>query len=250
MKTMKIFSVRAFVVVLLAALSIAFCGCSTRSISNSGFDGGYRLYNPHYAGELTEFDVLGIDPGVNISDEDIAESLSSSRSVKLKKGDAIMLIQSGAMFPDEPMLDEFEKHFTTMSFSGIPLSRTDKSGSNSLNYGRGLRLAAAKGGNNIMICYWGILETTQRNLATRGVSWVPIVGRTIPDESQRMRIRLKLAVIDVATGNWFLFSPKPTEDSSISSRINRESSDQDQVALLKNQAYIDAVDKLVARYLD
>lgn len=39
------------------------------------------------------------------------------------------------------------------------------------------------------------------------VSWVPILGALVPDENQRMRIRLKVALIDVKSGKWEMFSP-------------------------------------------
>ena len=55
-------------------------------------------------------------------------------------------------------------------------------------------------------------------MSTKAVSWVPIVGGIIPDESQEMRIRLKIALIDVATGQWDAFSPKPIQDTSASAR--------------------------------
>jgi len=237
--------------ILVLAIS-TFLGCSTRSISNSGYDHGgyYQKDNPLYRGELTEFDVLGIDPASSISDEEITESLSKASKVSIKKGDSIMLIQSGAVFPDDPMQRELDKHFAIMPFSGIPLVDDRNNSSSTKNYGKALRLAAAKGGNEIIVCYWGTLETAQKNLATRAVSWVPVAGWMVPDESQMMRIRLKFAIIDVATGSWTIFTPDPIDDKAISAMANRESSDQGQVALLKEKAYKEAVEKLVRVYKD
>lgn len=227
-------------------------GCSTRSISNSGYDGGghSRANNPLYKGELTEFDVLGIDPATAISDEEITKSLSKASKVSIKKGDSIMLIQSGAMFPDEPMQKEFDKHFATMPFSGIPMGDSRNSESNTSNYGKALRWAAAKGGNEVIVCYWGTLETAKNNLATRAISWVPVAGWLVPDESQMMRIRLKFAIVDVQSGSWTVFAPEPLGDKTISSILGRESSDQGQVALLKEKAYQEAVEKLIRLYKD
>ena len=237
----------------LILLTIFCWGCSTRSISNSGYDGGGRYYrsdNSLYKGELTEFDVLGIDPATTISDEEIAKSLSKTTKVSIKQSDSIMLIQSGAIFPDDTMQREFDKHFAVMPFSGIPTTDNQNSTPNKTNYGKALRLAAAKGGNQIIVCYWGILETAQKNLATRAVSWVPVAGWMVPDESQMMRIRLKFAIINVATGSWTIFTPTPIDDTTISAMVNRESSDQDQVSLLKEKAYKEAVEKLVRVYKD
>ena len=223
-------------------------GCGARSISNSGYDRGYYGYrggNPFYEGELTEFDVLGIDPYSETTDEAIVKSLSIAKNVMIKKGNSIMLIQSGAMLPDDPMMKEMDKHFVVMPFTGIPI---EKKAEKKSHYGKALRLAAAKGGNDTIICYWGTLETAQKNLATKTVSWVPIVGGAIPDESQMMRIRLKFAIIDVKTGSWTIFSPDPISDNAISTSYGRESSDQSQVALLKEKGYKEAVEKLVRIY--
>jgi len=91
-------------------------------------------------------------------------------------------------------------------------------------------------------------ETGQVNLATKTISWVPIVGWGIPDERQRMRIRLKVAVIDVKTGQWEIFVPDAIEHDAISASYTRESSDQGQVALLKAKAYPAVAEDIVKRY--
>ena len=87
-------------------------------------------------------------------------------------------------------------------------------------------------------------------MSTKAVSWVPIVGSIIPDESQEMRIRLKMAFIDVATGQWDVFSPKPIQDTSASARYTRASSDQQQVAVLKAQAYTELAHAIVKKYAE
>ena len=111
-----------------------------------------------------------------------------------------------------------------------------------------LRLAAAKGGHEKILAYWGLLETAQKELGTKAVSWVPIVGGAIPDEKQEMRIRLKVAVVDARSGRWDMFSPEPYQDIAASGQYTRESSDQGQVALLKARAYETAAEGLVKRY--
>jgi hypothetical protein len=54
---------------LALVITVLLSGCSVRSISNSGYNpGGYYPRggdnNPFYKGELSEFDVLGIDAGM------------------------------------------------------------------------------------------------------------------------------------------------------------------------------------------
>ena len=65
-----------------------------------------------------------------------------------------------------------------------------------------------------------------------------------------MRIRLKIALIDVATGQWDAFSPKPIQDTSASARYTRASSDQQQVAALKAQAYAELARDIVKKYAE
>lgn len=70
----------------------------------------------------------------------------------------------------------------------------------------------------------------------------------VPDENQRMRIRLKVALIDVKTGQWEMFSPEPFDDADFSSRGSRAAIDQAQVALLKDKAYRAAVTQMFTRF--
>lgn len=81
--------------------------------------------------------------------------------------------------------------------------------------------------------------------ATKLISWVPIVGAIIPDERQRMRLRLKALLVDVETGRWQVFAPEPVEDTAINMRLNLQRSDQDQVALLNGRAYEALADEVL-----
>ena len=97
-----------------------------------------------------------------------------------------------------------------------------------------------------MIVYWGILETGREDHGAKTISWVPVIGRIIPDEKQKMRIRLKAAVIDVASGAWEFVIPEVYNDARTSARVNREESAQDQVTLLK--AYKALASDLLKRF--
>ena len=179
-------------IIFLVAITI-LAGCGTRSISNSGFDsGGYhnKNENPFYQGELTEFDVLGIEAGEEITEAEIEQMFASSKpELKIRKGDPLLVIQSGALIPDQEMVDLLQKYFSVSVFSGVPESDKPKN----FSYSKSLRFSAAKAGIEKIMVYWGILESGRENLASKTVSWVPIVGWALPDETQRMRIRLKVA---------------------------------------------------------
>ena len=249
-------SARWLALALVAMLVLA--GCCVRSISDSGYDGGSPRRgaaapsNPFYRGELSEFDVLGIDRGKTVTEQEIQQAIDSRVPVSLKRGASVMLIQSGALIPDDPMVKALEKYYTVGVFTGVPPSvqtaSTDAAGNAAETYARSLRLSAARGGYEKVVVYWGLLETAQENLVTRTVSWVPVVGWALPDQRQRMRIRLKMAVIDVRSGHWEMFSPEAFDDASYSARIGRAGADQAQVWALKDKAYVAAADDLVKRY--
>ncbi len=230
-------------VMVLVALLGAAMGCNTtRSISDSG----YREYGRGFRyQELSEFNVLGIDSTEAISGETISGQMAAHQNVKINKGAAAVLVQSGALFPDDCMQVELAKHFRVVPFSGVVDEQISKG-----NYAKALRLAAARGGYEFLICYWGILEAEQKNLATKTVSWVPIIGRFVPDETQHMRIRLKMVLVDVRTGQWVMLVPDPVETQGASMRLSREQADQGQVAELKEKGYKALVGMLLEKHTE
>lgn len=236
----------------LAAM-LLLSGCSTRSISDSGYDTG-RYGRSGYVTELSEFDVLGIDRTAIHSDEEIASQLAKSKKLVLSRNSRILVIQSGAMQPDAPMLQAMQKRYAVGAFTGVSSSigwREDKAGKPAVtaqSYAKSLRMAAAQGGHDKIMVYWGVLESARENLVTSTVSWVPIVGWVLPDERQRMRISLRVALIDTATGQWDMFTPEPIDDRAFSNMIGRRETDQSLVASLKEKAYASAAVELQQRF--
>jgi hypothetical protein len=240
----------------LIGVFAVLAGCTTtRSISHSSPADVYG-YTPRdssdpgfeYRGELNEFDVLGVDRARVATDAEIARTLEEAGRVELKPGSRVLLVQSGAVFPDGPMLSELQKHFQLVPFSGVPPRRRtalDPEPAESFSYSKSLRLAAARAGAGTILCYWGTLESARRKMETKTVSWVPIAGWVVPDESQSMRIRLKLAIIDVRTGNWRVVCPEPFADKAWSTSFTRGSSDLKQVEALKKKAYEAGVKMMV-----
>ncbi len=246
MRKLRIYAALAMVVLAV--------GCkSTRSISNSHFvreEAGYYRANPTdrhthaafgYHGELSEHDVLALDPERRITEAEIAEALAHTAPPTLKRGSTILLVQSGAVIPDAPMVAELERDFTVVPFTGVP---TDAHDGSKGAYSRLLRLTAARAGCEAIVCYWGILESGRSDVVTKTISWVPIAGWVLPDEKQAMRIRLKVAVIEVRSGKWTVVSPAAHESRAVSTRLSRGSSDQQQVESLKRLAYASAAREL------
>ena len=242
---------------ILACALVAGCAKTTRSISHSGYpsEASRAFYSGdsaraavsdpafEYRGELSEYDVLGVPRGEVASEADIQRAIEAAKQVKLRPGSSILLIQSGALFPDGPMVTELSKHFRVVPFSGVPSVRRTNSGalrtdsSDPENYSKSLRLTAARGGTDSIVCYWGMLESESDRLPTKTVSWVPMVNWLMPDEKQHMRIQLKVAVVDVRSGNWSVFSPKAFDDARITTSPRRGAVDQKQVERLKRLAY-------------
>jgi hypothetical protein len=231
---MKITHPSAFASALLGAL-ILVSGCTTRSISNSGYreepaPGHSRPANT----ELSEFEILGVNLNDAPTENDIAAALASTRAATLKSTSKVVLIQSGADYPDSPMLESLRKHFAVEGLSGVPPRNPDQGKS----YARTLRLIAAKGGFDKIVCYWGVLESERDGFGTvKTMSWIPVVGDVLPDEREKMRIRLKAVVIDVASGNWTFVTPQAISASQISTAYSRKRTDQGLVEQLKTQGY-------------
>lgn len=241
---------RSLLILFLCILLVASAGCARkRSISNADFRyGGYWGGPDAYRGELSEFSLLGIDPTRAITDEQIASAYNNGKPVRMKRGSAILLMQSGAQFPDDAMQRLMGEHFKVGPFSGTPLGKSEEA--QPPNLSNALRLAAAQGGYDYILCYWGALETQQKDLAGKTVSWVPVVGRLVPDESQEMRVQLKLIVLDARTGQWTMLVPDPAVGSAVSARLGRSNADQSQVETLKEEAYKKLVDELVKNHVE
>ena len=228
--------------VMAIAILLALGGCGTRSISNVGYRYG-NSYN--YQGELNELSVLGVRVNEEVSSKDIAAVLEArdGKFIELKRGEALAVIQSGARFPDKEMLVSLDPLAELVPLSGVspePIRLHGERPKNKepMRIDKSLRMAAAKGGASKMLVYWGILESaSEPEQAAKHLSWVPIAGRIIPDETQHVQIRVKAALIDVATGNWSMLRTEPIQDKRMSSRLTRESSDLKQVLALKEQAY-------------
>ena len=243
---MKTRNLSALAVLIAVAL---LSGCArTRSISHADYEVdrsyyyGARSAHPFYRGELSEFDLLGVDLADSISEEQITKALDVSGRVTLRKGASILLIQSGALQPDEPMATAMARQFVVVPFSGQP------GVTNTTGYARALRLAAARAGCETIVCYWGTLESASKGNEAKTISWVPVAGWVLPDESQQMRIHLKVALVDVRSGQWTMLSADAFEDRTHSNRLNREASDQKQVEKLKQLAYSAAAGDLVKIY--
>ena len=257
-------------------LLLLVSGCTNiRSISDAGNDPEHRQFGGA-ARELDEFDVLGIKRGQPVFEEEIAQAGNHAQRVVMKQGSPVLLIQSGAVYPDGPMITELKKHFEVVPFTGVPeetkmamgqtvweprtatygtvpglrYQTAIQSTAGDPGYSKLLRLAAARAGADNIICYWGILESVDEKIPTSMVAWLPVVRWVMPDDREHLRIRVKLAVIDVKSGNWSVFSPEPFEDTAWSTPSRRETVDRKEVEILKARAFQAIAEELARLYMD
>lgn len=232
-------------IVLLAAL-LLLSGCATRSISETGYaqsDNPRRgYYGEQMSDELDELELLGIESKQAISEEDIAQALNDAKKISIPRNDSVLIVQSGAEFPDSEMVAALSSYWNVSQLSGRKRDYADR------NLNKTLRYAAATSGSRYVMAYWGIVETAEKNLATRNVSWVPVLGWSLPDKTVGMRIRLKFAVIDVVSGKWQIVQPPAADAEFVSSIMNREGKDQEKVIELKAAVYKQAAESLFAKF--
>ncbi len=217
---------QARVALFAVIVSLLAASCASRSISNPQMPWGNS--NTSYVGELSEFDVVGTGVGHS----------ADLPPVRLARGDRVLLLQSGAAFPDEQLADALGATLSVSPASGIPTGWTVK--------GEGLLGAARRGGYSAVIAYWGTLET--RSEATDGAAamWIPVVGLFVPSENLRMRIRLRFVVLDTKTGAWIQVTPQPIEDQREASFAGKVRVDADLVETLRRASCAPAARAVLA----
>ena len=224
-------------------------GCGTRSMSNAGYYG----QNSTYRGEISEMDVVGSpDSG------DVYRARRERREPRLARGAGILLIQSGALVPHASLIETLSPRYRVDTFSGIPRSSPESAMTDARlasqapprDAARSLRLTAAQGGYDAIVCVWGSVETERRDLGTKAVSWIPIVGWMIPDEAQEMSVRLRFAIVDVASGDWALFSPPDLSDEDKHTSFGRADAHDEQAVRLLEDAVARGTKAFLSRFGD
>ena len=232
----------------LAVACVCFTtSCYTTSISNPGATGhgGYPSGNALYGGELDGLDVLGVETG-DISESAIRAALgkSSGKSVRIRRGERILLVQSGASHPDASLQTAMGRYYEVVPFSELPLG---KKGKDRASASKRLRMAAAQAGVHHVVVVWGTLETSVGDLPSKAVNdWLPIVGEMVTDEKKATRIVTTAAVIETSTGAWRSVSSEPKVRTFHSSGISRTAKWARQVETLKTESYPDLAQRVAA----
>jgi hypothetical protein len=234
--------------IAIAAATIFFAGC-THDLSYKSADfSGEKLYKKGYSTgpQLKENDVLGLRNTRGVTDREINRILDEAGALKIREGSTILLVQSGSSHPDNAMIEALSKRFVVVPHTGLPAELREGADDDT---SKALRLAAAHSNAETIVVYWGHLELKRDDLPTGIVSWVPVVDFMVPDEFQRLRMHLKVALVDVRTGNWATFRTEPIESEALTTRHAREHQKAWPLHNSKQRLYENTVRKLLASYV-
>jgi hypothetical protein len=230
----------------LGALALGlFIGCGTnREYRSADLSSEHAYKKGKTTAQLKENEILGVNRN-NASDEDIEKILDGTRSFAVKEYSNILLVQSGSSHPDREMVDQLSKHFTIIPYTGVPKDLREEAD----DLSKALRLAAAHASAETIVVYWGTLEMKRDGLATGIVSWVPVVDFMVPDEYQKARMHVKVALIDVRKGQWATFRTEPIEEQTLTTRYAREKEPNWPLSGMKARAYQACARKLLDGYV-
>jgi hypothetical protein len=173
--------------------------------------------------------------------------LERASKVELRRGETVLVLQSGQSVPDARLVNKLNEHFRAVPFSGIrsewPLGEGKHDAEKS---SKALRLAAAQAGAEKILCWWGSLEVARHDLATKTITWLPVVDIIVPDQKDHVRVHLKFALVDVRSGAWTVFRTEPIETEVVSTGWGREHLESTEVRGLKEKSYTVAVNTLMA----
>ncbi|HEV8542589.1 MAG TPA: hypothetical protein VGR78_09370 [Verrucomicrobiae bacterium] len=229
-----------------AVAILLLTACTTNNGYKSADFSGNKVYKKGHVGpQLKENDVLGLRATDKVTDREISRVLDETRTISLRRGSTVLVVQSGARHPDKEMSDALSADFTIIPYSGVPseLCSEDE------DVSKALRLAAAHSKAETILVYWGHLELKRDEMPTGIVSWVPVVDFMVPDEYQKMRMYLKIALIDVRTGQWATFRTEPIEDQTLTTRYAREHEQKWPMQGVKQRLYQASVRQLMDGYV-
>lgn len=228
--------------------SLVLAGCASNDTYRRADFAGDKVYKKGpFLPQLNENEVLGLSGAEKISDEEIQRVLDESRLVRLKPGSNVLLVQSGVPHPDAAMVRELSREFTVIPYTGVPSEL--RPGEDGAALAKSLRLAAAHNHAESILVYWGNLEMKRNEMPTSIVSWVPVVDFTVPDEIQKVRMYLKVALIDVRTGSWATFRTEAVEDEALTTRYARERDQKWSLDRTKKRLYESAAKKIAAGFM-
>lgn len=207
--------------------------------------------------QLTDQDVFGNELTLSdITEEDIQNAVADAKDeFTIPLHSSVILIQSGAKAPDALMQQKMGKFYQISTFSGIPVVKRkvknkddNDTGGDEVNYMQALRYIAAKGRQKAIIVYWSTLEVGKFNTETKSVQWETWNSKNVPSGDYSLRYLTRVALTDVATGEWSVYSPANVEMRNIHKELASTDSFSKIIDELKESTYDWVSKDLVNRY--
>lgn len=248
--------------ILVSVLAVfLLAGCARIPLETK--NPGYISLKKDFPNQLTNRDIFDDELEQEITEDDIQQAVeTASEGFSLPLSSRIILVQSGEVVPDIDMQNKMRKYYQISIYSGLPKAKSppvvaknkDKDDTPPVvqnNYMRTLRLVAAKGQQRTVVVYWGILQMGVIDEKSRRLVWMPYQSGKIPDRTTSMRYLLRFTLVDVATGNWSMYSPSTTEVSyerQPNPNMENVVGDIAQIEALKQAAYESAARELSEYY--
>lgn len=252
MQSVKHISSALFLSLIIISVS-PLSGCSSSPEFKS------RAANLSVKKQLTEQEVLDIDPLIEITEHDIQQAIKEANkdSFLIAKNAPIVLVQSGANVPDASMQQEMMKYYNVSVYSGIsptkPRSPIARKNEEQIllpqpNYIKSLRLAAAKARQDKIIVYWGDFELGLPDKDDTKIVWLPYNEGDIARNTKYLRYSLRFATVDVKSGMWVMYTPPNTESEFLNVAFQSHQNKLNQLNAVKEEAYAEAARRFAERF--
>lgn len=221
-------------------------GCANKSASIDALKSQNSRVVQESNPQLTDQDVFGNELTLSsITEEDIQNAVTDAKGAfTIPLQSPIILIQSGSKAPDALMQQEMKKFYQISTFSGIPVVKRkvknkndDGSVDDEVNYMQALRYIAAKGRQKAIIVYWSTLEIGKLNTETKSVQWETWNSKNVPSGDYSLRYLTRVALTDVASGEWSIYSPSNVEMRNIHKELTSTDSSIKIIDELKQNTY-------------
>lgn len=244
------------VCLILCTSLLLLAGCSKSSIDarKTGAPRANSATSKNVVTQLTDKDVFGNEATLAITEEDIQDALAGEPfSVPLHS--QVILVQSGSKAPETQMQQEMSKYYQIATFAGIPDRPKSascnkpggESGSENMNYMQALRYIAAKGRQKAIIVYWDTLQSGKYDPVTKTTVWSDYRNGSLADATT-LRYLVRVAVTDVATGEWAVWSPVNYEYSLLPALNGQTPATEQQLAQLKQKTYAAVAKDIANRF--
>jgi hypothetical protein len=211
---------------LSALLALSLTSCVTTSLSNPSGSGHDR--------DLSVYDLTGVS--ANPTEAEIRRAAAASGALPMR-GAKFLLVQSGAVQPDQELMDAYQAYGHAVPWTGLAEERSSDDAATSPRgaLARKLRLAAAQQQCSHVIVVFG--EIQKDGEAIPVINWVPIASDVLPNRYSGMRFYAQAAVLETRSSRFRMVSAQPKETRGVEINLGGIGSATNRSLRLKGKAY-------------